>query len=163
LIATFLGDVCGKIRVTVRGIRKGYSSLIAGLDLFAEGEIIFHSSERSNLHTLKEFQLIDAHSPAHHHYRGLLTCSYFADLLDRAVEPCANAPEYFDLLHRALCYLDQNPPDLQAILHFEKQLADLLGLPVNRNDPQSAIRLLVAHCGNNHLLPTRKQLINALE
>ena len=51
-------------------------------------------------------------------------------------------PEVYDLLRRALDYLDKGEPNRRAMLHFEAQLSRLLGVTGEHNadaDPAQAI------------------------
>lgn len=160
LIVTWLGDACGKVKTVVRGVRKGCAPLLSGIDLFAEADIVFSPPKRGDLHHLKEFRLLDAHSPAHSGYPGLLACAYFAELCEWVVEPSTTNPEFHALLHRALAYLEQNIPTPQVIVHFETRLCQLLGIEVRKEESHAAIHRLAAQCGRPP--QSRKRLMETL-
>ena len=54
--------------------------------------------------------------------------AYFGQLLEQVVEREHPVPELFDLLSRGLAYLASEHASRRALLHYEKQLAGLLGV-----------------------------------
>ena len=50
------------------------------------------------------------------------------ELIELVTEPEHPVPELFDLLLRALGYLDTGQANTRALLHFESELARLLGI-----------------------------------
>jgi hypothetical protein len=54
--------------------------------------------------------------------------AYFGQLLEQVVEREHPVPELFDLLRRGLDYLTREEANRSALLHYERQLAELLGV-----------------------------------
>ena len=82
--------------------------------------------------------------------------AYFVELLDLLTEPEHPVPELFDLLLRALGYLESATPERRALLHFEKELARLLGI----GDEGNASTALARTC--HHLPESRRRLMEKL-
>jgi len=61
-------------------------------------------------------------------YVDTVSASYFVDLLASVVELDHPVPELYDLLSRGLNYLSDHGADQRGILHFENELARLLGV-----------------------------------
>ena len=90
-------------------------------------------------------------------YLQTLGASYFVKLIERVAEAETPIPELDDLLNRALDYLDENPLDLRAVRHFEKQLVGLLGIADGEHPPDY---LLQDHFG---LPKQRDEILSRLE
>jgi DNA repair protein RecO (recombination protein O) len=54
--------------------------------------------------------------------------AYFVELIELVTEPDHPAPELYDLLLRALRFLNTEPASRRVLLHFEKELTRLLGI-----------------------------------
>jgi len=128
LIVTWLTRDHGKLKTMARGALRPKSPLSGALDLFFETEIAFVRSQRSELHTLREAVLSTPFEGLRKDYGRVELASYFVELLEVMVEPEQPVPELFDLLHRALAYLENSAPSRRALLHFENELARLLGI-----------------------------------
>ena len=72
-------------------------------------------------------------------YRRVSLAAYFVELLDLATEHDHPAPELFDLLSRALGFAESKTPTRKALLHFEAELARLLGIQQPGITPVMAI------------------------
>jgi DNA repair protein RecO (recombination protein O) len=57
-----------------------------------------------------------------------LSASYFVELLNKVSESDTPIKPLYDLLKRALEYLDESEPTLLAIEHYEKEMARILGI-----------------------------------
>ena len=128
LIVTWLTRDHGKIKTMARGALRPKSTFSGVLDLFFETEITFARSTRSEIHTLKEVALVQPFEGLRKEYGRVELASYFVELLESAAEPEFPVPELYDLLRRALAYLEKNTPNRKALLHFENELARLLGV-----------------------------------
>ena len=85
---------------------------------------------------------------------------YFCQLVEGAVEPGHRDAPLHDLLRRGLDHLDAEEPSMRALLHFEKQLAEILGSdawPDVHMTPEEALR---AHIGR--LPDARKEIVERL-
>lgn len=128
LIVTWLTRDFGKLKTMARGARGPKSPFAGTLDLFFETEISFVRSQRSELHTLREAVLRDPHEGMRKDYARVELGAYFVELIEMSTEPEHPVPELFDLLARALGYLESAAPNRRAMVHFEKELARLLGI-----------------------------------
>jgi len=118
----------GKVKTTARAAMKHGGSFAGRLELFSESDIGFKLHPKNDLHALVEVVSSPSWKPLFPHYNTLLAASYFSELSDLALEPLHPAPEIFDLLRRALLFLQQQEPTRRAIEHFEKELAKALGI-----------------------------------
>ena len=128
LIVTWLTASCGLIKTVAKGARAPKSKFAGGLDLFFDCEIQFSRSRRSELHILRETVLHDPHEGLRTQHERVALAAYFVELLELVTEPNHPAPELHDLLHRALGFLNTNPASRRPMLHFESELARLLGI-----------------------------------
>ena len=128
LIVTWLTREHGKLKTLARGALRPKGPFAGMLDLFFEAEIGYARSSRSEIHTLREIALCNPHEGLRREYGRVELASYFVELMELATEPEHAVPELYDLLRRALGYLESHPPGRRALLHFENELARLLGI-----------------------------------
>src|SRR5436190_15589107 len=128
LIVTWLTEMHGKIKTVAKGARQPKSRFAGRLDLFFECEIQFARSRKSELHTLREVVIREPHDGLRLDYERVALVAYFVELLELVTEPDHPMPEIFDLLHRALTYLQAHPSSRLALEHFESELVRLLGI-----------------------------------
>jgi DNA repair protein RecO (recombination protein O) len=111
-----------------RGARKPGNAFAGKLDLFFRAEISFTLSRRGDLHTLREAAVISAFDVGRAGSAGFYLAAYFAELSGQAAPSMHPAPEVFDLLRRALTYLQQTAANEKALEHFERELCRILGV-----------------------------------
>lgn len=128
LIVHWCTDEFGVIKTVAKGARRPKSPFRGKLDLFFLCEIEVHQARSGDLHTLKDLVIQRARLGLRRSYVETLAASYFAKLIDQIAEPDSPMPELADLLERGLNYLEENDIDLKAMQHFEKQMADCLGI-----------------------------------
>ena len=128
LIVTWFTAGHGLIKTVAKGARNPKSRFAGGLDLFFDCEIQFSLSRRSELHILRETLLRDPHEGLRTNHERVALAAYFVELLELVTEPGHPAPELHDLLDRAFGYLNANPASRRPMLHFESELARLLGI-----------------------------------
>ena len=128
LIVTWLTVDFGKLKTVAKGALRPKSAFAGVLDLFFECELSFVRSGRSEIHTLREVALRNPFEGLRKDYGRVELASYFVELLELMTEPEHPVPELHDLLRRALGYLEGNTPSLKVLLHFEGELARLLGI-----------------------------------
>lgn len=128
LIVTWLTEGHGKLKTVAKGAREPKSRFAGRLDLFFECEIQFARSRKSELHTLREAELRTAHEGLRSDYVRVALAAYCVELVELVTEADHPVPEIYDLFHRALAYLNAQPPTLRALEHFENELASLLGI-----------------------------------
>lgn len=118
----------GLIKTVAKGARRPKSSFAGKLDLFFYGDLSWVRSRKSELHTLREVVITDYSENLRKKYTDLLVASYFGELLAHVVEPDHPVPELYDLLHRGITYLGEKGADMRGLLHYEKEMARLLGV-----------------------------------
>lgn len=128
LIVSWITLDFGIVRTVAKGVLRPKNRLAAILDLFHLCEIQFQPARSSNLHSLRDASLLLSFPNIRSNYPKIALASYAVELLEKATEPESPVPELFDLLHRALGYLDREPASQRALLHFESELARLLGV-----------------------------------
>jgi len=139
LIITWCTDVHGKIRTAAKGARRPKSAFAGRLDLFFTDEIQFARSKSGDLHSLREAVLRNPRANIRNNHRSVQMGAYFTGLIDLATEPEQSVPELYDLLRRALDYLDTATPSTRALLHFESELARLSGVLDEKIAPASTL------------------------
>jgi DNA repair protein RecO (recombination protein O) len=128
LIVTWFTVSFGLIKTVAKGARNPKSKFAGGLDLFFDCEIQLSRSRRSELHILRETLLRDPHEGLRTNHERVALAAYFVELLELVTEPDHPAPEIHDLLQRAFGFLNTNPASRHPLLHFESELARLLGI-----------------------------------
>ena len=139
LIVTWFTQDFGLLKTVAKGARQQKSRFFGSLDLFHHCEVQFARSRRSELHVLREVMVLDAHWNLRPHYDRIALASYFVELLELVTEPDHPMPELYDLLLRALRFLDAHPASHRPMLHFEQELARLLGIRNAQVTPAVAI------------------------
>jgi len=139
LIVTWFTRDHGRLKTVVKGALRPKSRFAGVLDLFFDCDISIARSAKSDLHTLREAGLRDARAGLRTDHRRVAMASYFVELFELTTEPEQSAPELYDLLQRAFGFLDQNPAEPRALLHFESELARLLGIAHPELSPIVAI------------------------
>jgi len=158
LIVTWFTKDLGKIKTIAKGALRPKSRFAGVLDLFFDCEISIARSAKSDIHTLREAVLNDPREGLRREYRSVALASYFVELVESTTEPEHPAPELHDLLRRAFSHLGEKPPTRRALLHFENELAGMLGIRHPELTPIVAIghayhRVPAARPGMLKLLP----------
>jgi DNA repair protein RecO (recombination protein O) len=128
LIVHWLTENDGLIKTVAKGARRAKSSFAGRIDLFIEAELEWTRSSRSELHALREVNVVDYRQGLRKSYRDAVVAAYFGQLLEQVLELDHPVPEMFDLLQRGLGYLSENGADRRSFYYFEKEVARLLGL-----------------------------------
>lgn len=118
----------GVIKTVAKGARRPKSPFSGKLDLFFESELSWVRSRKSELHTLREVAVMDYRENLRKRYADTVAASYFVNLLACVVELDHPVPELYDLLQRGLNYLGVEGADRRGVLHYERELARLLGV-----------------------------------
>ncbi len=142
LIVTWFTETDGKLKTVAKGARRPRSPFAGRLDLFFAAEITFARSRKSELHILREVAVRDSREGLRLQYERTQMAAYFVELVELTTEFEHAVPEVYDLLRRALDFLDKHLPTRRALLHFERELARLLGVSGIHNaeaDPSQAI------------------------
>ena len=129
----------GLIKTVAKGGRRAKGAFAGKLDLFFEAELNWVRSRKSELHTLSEIAVLDYRENIRKRYKDTLVASYFVELLAHVVEPDHPVPELYDLLQRGLGYIGDHSADQRGVLHFEHELARLLGVAHERSSAAMAL------------------------
>jgi len=159
LIVTWMTEAHGKIKTVAKGARRMKSPFAGKLDLFFHAEITFYRSKKSELHVLREVVLREPFEGLRKSYLRTQLAAYFVELIDLVTEPEHPAPELYELLLRALTYLANGEPDKRALLHFENELARLLGIQGQQSEITAAVAIGRAY---NDLPSSRPALLKRL-
>lgn len=128
LIITWFTLGHGKLKTVVKGALRPKSRFAGMLDLFFECEISFALSTKTDLHTLREAVLRNAREGLRKDYTRVALASYCVELVELATEAEHASTELFDLLLRVFRHLDEKAASERALLHFEAELARMLGI-----------------------------------
>ena len=156
LIVHWCSPELGLIKTVAKGAQRPKSGFAGKLDLFFEAEIEFARSRKSDLHILKELDVLDARFGLRGSYLQTLTASYFVQLIELVVEKDTPIPEIHDLLKRALDHVTKEKPAARAVTYFEKELVEHLGIGQPLLPPHGAIRSLHSR------LPSQREELMAL-
>lgn len=157
LILTWLTLAHGKMKTVAKGARQPKSRFAGRLDLFFECDITIARSRKSELHTLRDADLIEAHEGLRRDYDRVALAAYFVELIELVTEPEHAVADLYDLLHRALRHLNDNAASLRALEHFERELVRLLGI----QHPEVSAALAIGRA--YHKLPAaRRDLVARL-
>ncbi|HEY5894672.1 MAG TPA: DNA repair protein RecO [Chthoniobacterales bacterium] len=160
LIVTWLTEAMGRIRTVARGARRAKSTFAGHIDLFYLCEITIVRSRHGDLHTLTEARLVEPFSNIRLDYSRLLFAAYAAELAELVTEPDHPAPELFDLVRRALGFLENNQPDRKALLFLELEVCRFSGITPVSGKSEHASRELLHLFGK--LPPSRDAFLKTL-
>ena len=118
----------GMIRTAARNLLKPGSELSGVIDLFHECELVFRTSNKSDLCTLASADLVTPRLGLRAQLTRLRLAGYMAQLLMNTVESGAGESQWHDLISGALDYAASAALRVEIMLHFEKRLAELHGL-----------------------------------
>lgn len=140
LIVHWFSREYGLVKTVAKGARRPKSPFAGKLDLFFGGEITFLPTKHGELHPLREVAISDWREGLRKNYTTTLLAGYCCQLLESAVEPQHSEPDLYDLLRRALDHLASEPPSMRALLHFERELARMLGIGHANQSPDASLR-----------------------
>lgn len=127
LVVHWLTSDFGRIATVAKGARRPKSPFRGKLDLFYLAEFTFRRSRRSELHTLQEVRVVDAHAALRRDLQLLQQAAYCAGLIQQHTETETPMPEMFELMRDLLQHLSTKARP-QAILAFELKFLNELGL-----------------------------------
>ncbi len=147
LIVNWLSADHGRMKTVAKGALRPRNRLAGVLDLFHVCEIQVQPARSGDLHALREVTLHESFPGLRIDFSRLSLAAYAVELLETATEAETPVPELFDLLRRLLRHLDRQSASRKALVHFESELARLLGITA---PGQSAEDSLLRHM---HRLP----------
>lgn len=157
LIVHFFTEASGLVKTVAKGARRPGSPFSGRLDLFFTGEITFQRARRGELHALREVSIHHWREGLRKNYTSVLFAAYCGQLLESTVELEHPDPALHDLLGRALDHIESAPPSLRALLHFENELARLLGISHHQKSAELSLRDVIGA-----LPASRKELFQRL-
>jgi len=128
LIVHWLTKDLGRLATVAKGARRPQSPLRGKLDLFYLADFSFSRSRRSELHALREVNLLDTHKFLREELVYLQQAAYCAALLEQTTETDTPLPGVFELLDGLLRHLPSQPAQPRTIFAFELKLLSELGL-----------------------------------
>jgi len=133
LIVHWLTNDFGRIATVAKGARRPKSPFRGKLDLFHLCDLLITRSRHSELHTLKEVSLIDAHATLRGDFDRLRKVVYASALVEQTTETDSPVPELFDLLISFIREIAAHATET-LVLAFELKLLLLLGLTPNLDE-----------------------------
>lgn len=140
LIVHWFTESHGLVKTVAKGARRPGSPFAGQLDLFFSGDITCHRARRGELHSLREVSIHQWREGLRKSYTTTLLAAYCGQLLESAVEPGHPEPQLFNLLGRALDHLATAAPTLRALIHFENELARILGISHQLHSAEDSLR-----------------------
>jgi len=128
LIVHWLTPQLGRLATVAKGARRVKSPFRGKLDLFYYAEFSFNRSQRSELHTLREVNLVETNPILRRDVGYLRQAAYCTGLIEQTTESETPIGAIFELLRGFLAALPQHTPQTQMILAFELKLLKELGL-----------------------------------
>ena len=157
LIVSWFTKDEGLVKTVVKGALRPKSPFAGKLDLFFSGEISVARAKKGELHILREVAVSDWREGLRRQYLTTLMAGYFCQLVEAVVEPGHGDQAIFGMLKRALDYLVEEEPTMRAMLHFEKRLAEILGVSGGGGSPEADLR---SHIGT--IPANRSQIVERL-
>ena len=128
LIVHWLTPDLGRIATVAKGARRPKSPFRGKLDLNYLAEFSFVRSRRSDLHTLREVNVLKMNEPLRHDLTLLQQSAYFAGLIEQTTETETPLPELFVLFCQTLEYLPSQSLPALTTFSFEAKGLNVLGL-----------------------------------
>jgi DNA repair protein RecO (recombination protein O) len=145
LIVQWLTTEQGRISTVAKGARRPKSPFSGKLDLFYDADFSFVRSRKSELHTLREVVLRDAHAAIRQDLDRLSAAAYGAVLIEHGTEHETPIPEFHQLFKDLLTVLNTRGPSPAVAFSLELKFLELSGAAVAVEDSSpELIRLLQA-------------------
>ncbi|QSR84249.1 DNA repair protein RecO [Methylacidimicrobium sp. B4] len=118
----------GWIHTLAKGAKKGSGGLRGPLDLFYLCEIAVLAPRTGDLYLFREARVRNPLLALRKSWATFSCAQYFGELVGGTVERGTPLPELYDLLRKALTYLEAHPPSLLLIERFERRLLEASGM-----------------------------------
>lgn len=158
LIVHWFTEDHGLIKTAAKGALRPRSPFAGKLDLFFGGEMDFTPARRGEIHTLREVSITHWRENLRKQYLSTLLAAYCCQLMEIAIEPAHPDPPLHDLLTRALNHIDTAGASRRAFLHFEMEMARLLGVAHQQHTADFSLRESLGH-----LPSSRRDLVDRLQ
>ena len=137
LIVQWCAPEAGVFKTIAKGALRPKSPFSGRLDLFVSAEVRFVRGRTTDLHTLAEVAWTNPRLGLRQSYGRVLAATYFVKLITQVVERETAIPAIYDLLRKALDYLDGKEPTPVLVGRFERRLAQELGIAGEDQFPRS--------------------------
>jgi DNA repair protein RecO (recombination protein O) len=131
LIVHWLTADFGRVAMVAKGARRARSPFAGKLDLFYLADFSFSRSRRSDLHTLRETQLLETHAAIREDINKLRQAAYATSILEQVTETETPLPAIYGLMCGFLDCLCRKKAAQQLIFALELKLLKELGLAPN--------------------------------
>lgn len=129
----------GLVKTVAKGALRPKSAFAGKLDLFFSGEIGVARARKGELHHLREVSISHWREGLRRDYARTLMAGYFCQLVEAAVDLEQVDAALHDLLRKALDHLEGGAADLRVMRHFERRLAEVLGISGERGGSEAAL------------------------
>lgn len=157
LIVHWIAPGLGRFKTVAKGALRPRNPFGGVLDLFHQCELQFQRSRSGELHALREATLLESFPRVRTSLVSVGLAAYGVELIERTTEKETPVPELYDLLERALRYLNGQAPSLKALHHFESELVRLLGISEPDTPAAASLNRLL-----HGLPPSRDRLLHQL-
>lgn len=134
LIVHWLTPELGRLSTVAKGARRPKSPFAGKLDLFYTAQFTFSRSRHSDLHNLREVNLIETHAAIRNDLGKLQQAAYAAAFIEQTTEPEAALGEISQILADFLAWLCAHVPSPQQVIALELKLLRELGMEPNVNE-----------------------------
>jgi DNA repair protein RecO (recombination protein O) len=142
LIVRALTEPAGQLTFMAKGARRPKSPFAGRLDLFYLDDFLYQPSRSSEMHTLREVKVIEPNLGVRRSYANLLAAQYFAALIEAVTETATPVPGEFELLGKALVYLNETKISWRAVERYEQRILALAGVAHREHDLPRAFATL---------------------
>jgi len=133
LIVHWFSRDYGLIKTVIKGATGPRSRYKGMLEAFTVADVSFQPPRGdSDLSKLIDLELVRQYSGLGSSYHRLLVASYLGALVGHWLEGAQEERGIYDLLGRALGYVNEKTIEWRAVTYFEKQLASELGYGTNQ-------------------------------
>ena len=131
LIVHWLTPELGRLGTVAKGARRPKSPFAGKLDLFYSAQFTFSRSRHSDLHNLREVNLIETHSAIRHDLDKLQQAAYAAAFIEQTTETEAPLGEISQIMTDFLAWLCAHETLPQYVIALELKLLRELGMEPN--------------------------------
>lgn len=128
LMVSWLTRDHGRIVTPVRGACRPKSLFLGRIDVAFRSELLFYSRDCGGVHNIRETTPLDIREGLRDDWRAAVAASYICSLTDQSVETLLDAEGLFDDLDRALSSLAGGTPPHDAVVAYEFDLLQRLGI-----------------------------------
>jgi DNA repair protein RecO (recombination protein O) len=118
----------GRFKTMAKGALRPRSPFQNQIDLFYLCDLQYRRSSRGEIHALAEIKIVHPFLQLRRLWPTLLTAQYFGQLVENLTEPETAIGPYYELLLKALHYLEEKPATLAVLRRFELRLLEISGM-----------------------------------